>query len=191
MKIKNAKISVISGSILDQDVQCLVNAAKKEMRGGGGLDGAIHHAAGRKMAEQLAYRSPYGAETGEPVLTDGFNLRQQYIIHVAGPVWRGGTNGEESLLKAAYGNALTCADSCKIESLAFPSISTGIYCFPLEKAAQIALRTTIEYLAENSDSSLRRVVFAMYQLTEFAVFEEALNTLQKTFENSKGPPYER
>ncbi|MDH7568151.1 MAG: macro domain-containing protein, partial [Armatimonadota bacterium] len=161
MRIHHTELEVVPGSVLEQDVEAIVNAANTAMRGGGGVDGAIHRAAGSGLLEELKRVAPNGAPTGTAVLTSGHNLKQRYIIHTPGPVWRGGTHGEPELLAACYRSCMELAHQHNLESLAFCSISTGVYGYPLEQAAPIALKTVCGFLESHPDTSLRRVVFAM------------------------------
>lgn len=174
MQIHNTTIEVVSGSVIEQDVEAIVNAANTAMRGGGGVDGAIHRAAGQRMMNELIRVARHGAKTGTAVLTAGYALKQPYVIHTPGPVWNGGGNGEPEKLASSYRACLELADKQGLKSLAFCSISTGVYRYPLAQAAPLALETVVEYLNQNLDTCLRRVVFAMYQEAEYAAFRDAL-----------------
>ena len=178
MQINNTIIEVVRGSVLEQDVEAIVNAANAAMRGGGGVDWAIHRAAGRGLMEELQKVAPNGAKTGSVVLTGGHNLKQPYILHTPGPIWHGGANGEPENLVSCYQSCLETADQKGMTSLAFCSIATGIYGYPLGQAAPLAVRTVVDYLRAHPDTTLRRVVFAMYQEQEYQVFTEALNALR-------------
>lgn len=162
-------ISVVRGALTDQPVDVIVNAANTRMRGGGGIDGRIHHLAGRKMLEELRRVAPQGAEVAEPVVTLGHDLPHQYVIHVAGPVWR--DNGDEpALLEATYRNAYLKAFELGVQSVGFCSISTGAFRFPLELGVEIGVRTISELVKEQPLS----VVFAMYGAEEYEVFRRLL-----------------
>lgn len=174
LTIHDTTITVVRGSVLDQDVTAIVNAANTGMRGGGGVDGAIHARAGVELMQALRRTAPQGAKVGVPVLTPGFRCPQPYILHVAGPVWRGGSQNEEALLADCYRNCLQVAVDQQFESLAFCSILTGLYRFPLERAAALALQTACDFQEANPATSLKRIVFAMYGQTEFTAFSEAL-----------------
>jgi O-acetyl-ADP-ribose deacetylase (regulator of RNase III) len=175
MKVNNTTITVVRGSLLDQDVQAIVNAANEAMRGGGGIDGLIHARAGRGLLEELKQVAPHGAKTGTAVLTHGHNLKQPYIIHTPGPVWhRGRAKEAEELLRSCYRSCLEVAESKQLESIGFCSISTGIYGYPIHEAAPLAVETVIQYLREHPTTSLRRVVFAMYGADEYDAFKAAL-----------------
>lgn len=178
MKIHNTTIEVVSGSVIEQDVEAIVNAANTAMRGGGGVDGAIHRAAGRQLMNELIRVAPHGAKTGTAVITPGFALKQDYVIHTPGPVWNGGQNGEPEKLAASYRACLELADKKGVKSIAFCSISTGVYHYPLGQAAPLALETVAEYLNEHLDTCLTRVVFAMYQDAEYAAYRDALAHLE-------------
>ena len=177
MPTHKTTIEIVSGSVVEQDVDAIVNAANTAMRGGGGVDGAIHKAAGRQLMNELIRVAPHGAKTGTAVITKGYALKQPYVIHTPGPVWHGGGNGEADLLAGSYRSCLEKAEATGLKSLAFCSISTGVYRFPLEKAAPLALRTTLEYLNEYPETTLERVVFALYQTGEYESFRQAWDEL--------------
>jgi len=133
------RIAIVQGDITRQPVAAVVNAANSSLLGGGGVDGAIHRAAGPRLLE--ACRALGGCPTGEARITPGFDLPARWVVHAVGPVWRGGGQGEEDLLASCYRHALALAAAHGAETIAFPAISTGVYAFPLERAARIALRT--------------------------------------------------
>lgn len=139
-------IKVYQGDITSLDVDAIVNAANKSLLGGGGVDGAIHRAAGKELLAEC--RTLGGCETGEAKITGGYNLPARHVIHTVGPVWHGGGNNEEELLAAAYRNSLELAKKYNLKSIAFPAISTGVYGFPKDRAAEIAVRVIIEFLTE-------------------------------------------
>lgn len=142
------RIRVVEGDITQLDVDAIVNAANTELRRGGGVCGAIHRAAGPELEEEC--RELGGCPTGDAKLTRGYRLRAKYVIHAVGPVWHGGDRGEDQLLASAYRRSLEVArDHGDIDSIAFPAISTGVYGFPPERAARIAVRTVAEFLERN------------------------------------------
>ncbi len=138
------RISVVEGDITTQDVDAIVNAANRTLLGGGGVDGAIHRAAGPGLLEEC--RALGGCETGEAKITGGHDLPARYVIHTVGPVWRGGDNDEDALLARCYRNSLALAEGHRVRTIAFPSISTGAYGFPVARAARIALAETAGFL---------------------------------------------
>ncbi len=139
-----SRISVVEGDITTQRVDAIVNAANTSLLGGGGVDGAIHRAAGPKLKEEC--RALGGCDTGEAKITGGHDLPAKHVIHTVGPVWRGGGNGEDDLLARCYRNALALAGQHRLRTIAFPSISTGAYGFPVARAARIALAETAGFL---------------------------------------------
>jgi len=171
------EIEVLRGSLLEQDVDFIVNAANTLMRGGGGIDGAIHQRAGHKLLLELQRVAPKGCETGEVVVTAAHELPHKGIIHTPGPIWRGGGSNEAVLLANCYRNSLIAAHSRNAESIGFCSISTGVYGFPIDEAASIALDTIKEWLSLNPSTTLRRIVFAMRGEPEFLAFEQALKDM--------------
>ena len=178
MTTPNTTIEIVRGSVVEQDVDAIVNAANTAMRGGGGIDGVIHRAAGRALMAELEKAAPNGAKTGAAVITGGHNLKHPYIIHTPGPVWKGGNANEAERLASCYRSCLEKAEGKGLKSIAFCSISTGIYGYPLDKAAPTALRTVRSYLDSHPDTSLERVVFAMYQAPEFQAFTKAWDAIQ-------------
>ena len=171
--INKGVLSLTEGDITGQDTESIVNAANKSLLGGGGVDGAIHRAGGPDILKEC--RKIGGCETGEAVLTTGGDLRAKYVIHTVGPVYRDGLHNEPVLLGNAYLNCLKLASSKGIKSIAFPSISTGAYRYPIEEAASIALETAVKYLKENSDIKLIR--FVLFGKDAFAVYEKVLTRI--------------
>lgn len=173
VKINKGILSLGEGDITKQDTDAIVNAANKSLRGGGGVDGAIHRAGGAKILEECIKIG--GCETGEAVITTGGNLPARYVIHTVGPVYRDGQHNEPQFLENAYRNSLNVAASRGLTSIAFPSISTGAYRYPLEQAAEIALRTAIAYLNEHTDIELIR--FVLFGEQALSVYEKKLKQL--------------
>lgn len=142
-----SRISVIQGDITKQQCDAIVNAANSTLLGGGGVDGAIHDAAGPQLLEEC--RQLHGCNTGEAKITKGYQLPARFVIHTVGPIWHGGTRGEDELLANCYRNSLALAEQHGVRTIAFPAISTGIYGFPRERAADIALREVKLFLEMN------------------------------------------
>lgn len=164
------RMRVVEGDITRLDVDAIVNAANESLLGGGGVDGAIHRAAGPKLLEEC--RALGGCPTGEARITKGHDLKARHVIHTVGPVWQGGDAGEDELLAACYRNALTLAAENGVASIAFPAISTGIYRFPAGHAAEIAVGTVAAFLRENR--TLREVLFCCFGEESAAHHERAL-----------------
>ena len=165
-----ATLEAIQADITTLDVDAVVNAANSSLLGGGGVDGAIHRAAGPQLLE--ACRPLRGCPTGEARLTPGFALPARYVIHTVGPVWHGGERGEAQLLASCYRNALHLAAGHDLASIAFPSISTGIYGYPPERAAAIAVATVREELAHLP--SIERVLFCCFSPADLARYRDLL-----------------
>ena len=162
-------VDLIRGDLTKQTVDAVVNAANRSLLGGGGVDGAIHRAAGPQLL--AATRKLGGCATGDAKLTPGFELPARYIIHTVGPVWRGGHEGEPQLLASCYQSCFRLADENGVTTLAFPSISTGVYGYPIEQASRVALLETKHFLAR--DSTLTRVVMVCFSAHDLRVYQEA------------------
>ena len=167
----NERIAILIGDITRQHVDAIVNAANSSLLGGGGVDGAIHKAAGPELLEEC--RRIGGCPTGEARLTRGYHLPATWVIHTVGPVWRGGQDGEYELLASCYRNSLALAVQNDIRSMAFPAISTGVYGFPMALAAHIAVQGVSHFL--ESDYSVERVVFVCFGQEALGTYEVELN----------------
>ena len=161
------RIEIIFDDITQQKVDAIVNAANNALLGGGGVDGAIHRAAGSQLLEYC--RNLNGCATGEAKITPGFNLPAKLVIHTVGPVWREGRYGEDELLASCYKNSLKLAVENKVKSIAFPAISTGVYSFPVKRATKIALTEVNKFLAGNS--SINKVFFVCFDITTFDIYK--------------------
>lgn len=177
IKINKTKITLVSGDITKQKTDAIVNAANSNLLGGGGVDGAIHKAGGQKiLAECKKIVAKQGkCETGEAVITTGGNLKAKSVIHTVGPVWQGGDSNEAKLLANCYANSLTLAMENGLETISFPAISTGVYGYPIVQASQIALKTAIEFVRENS--FFEEVVFVLYSKHDYDVYEYTIDEI--------------
>jgi len=164
------RIEIFSGDITQIKTDAIVNAANTSLLGGGGVDGAIHRAAGKELYDECKMLN--GCPTGGAVLTKGYNLPAPFVIHAVGPVWCGGNSGEEALLASAYQLALNLAVEHKLASVSFPNISTGIYGFPKEEAAGIAILTVINHL--DNHQWPQRVIFACYDEENYQIYQRML-----------------
>jgi O-acetyl-ADP-ribose deacetylase (regulator of RNase III) len=162
------RIEIVEGDITKQKVDAIVNAANTSLLGGGGVDGAIHRAAGPELLEET--RKIGGCPTGEARVSKGYRLPAKWVIHTVGPVWRGGHRNEETLLANCYRNSLSAAKELGLKTVAFPSISTGAYGFPLERATEIALEETRAFL--EGDKSLQKVVFVCFGRQALETYQE-------------------
>jgi O-acetyl-ADP-ribose deacetylase (regulator of RNase III) len=173
-RVGKAEIRLEQGDITTVDADAIVNAANSALMGGGGVDGAIHRRGGPRILEECkrirSTQWPNGLPTGEAVMTSGGNLKAKQVIHTVGPVWRGGNHDEPKLLAQAYRNSLKLAVSQGVKTIAFPSISTGAYGYPIEKASETALATVKEFL-ENEDE-LNRVMFVLFTQHDLDVYME-------------------
>ena len=167
------KIELVQGDLTREETDAIVNAANTTLLGGGGVDGAIHRAGGPTILEECKIIG--GCPTGEAVITTGGNLKAKYVIHTVGPVYRDGAHGEPELLASAYRNSMKVAKANGLRSVAFPSISTGVYSYPVAEAARIALRTVLEELEE--PGSVDRVRFVLFDAGTYRDYEAALAEL--------------
>ena len=168
------KIKLVQGDITTMQVDAIVNAANKSLLGGGGVDGAIHRAAGPELL--IECRGLGGCETGDAKITGGYGLNARHVIHTVGPVYRGGSHGEPKLLESCYRRCLEVAHENGLVSLAFPSISTGAYGYPIEDASKIALSTALDQLGRFPE--IQRVVFVLFSKSDLGVYEETLKKLR-------------
>ena len=175
-QIKN-RIEIIKGDITKQKVDAIVNAANTTLLGGGGVDGAIHRAAGPQLLAEC--RTLGGCPTGQAKITKGYNLPAKYVIHTVGPVWKGGNANEDELLANCYKNSFKLVEEYSIKTVAFPSISTGVYRFPVERASKIAIRETMAFLKNNS--TVEKVIFVCFT-------NDVYNTYQSLIKDKKANP---
>jgi O-acetyl-ADP-ribose deacetylase len=168
------EIRVVKGDITTLNVDAVVNAANTTLLGGGGVDGAIHYAAGPELLEEC--RRLKGCPTGEARITPGYRLAARWIIHTVGPVWKGGTRNEAALLAACYENSLRLAAGRNLRSVAFPAISTGAYAYPLKEATEIAIREVLRLT--NVSEAFQEVVFCCYSGAHFATYKGLLAASQ-------------
>ena len=163
-------LSAVLSDIVELDVDSIVNAANPTLLGGGGVDGAIHYAAGPSLLEEC--RAIGGCPTGEARITRGYNLRARWIIHTVGPVWKGGNKNEAALLASCYRNSLRLAGEHEISTLAFPAISTGAYAYPQVPAAEIAVTTVQGYLRDSGVDM--KVIFCCFDRSDFTIYRRIL-----------------
>jgi len=180
LEISGVTLRLVQGDITNEAVEAIVNAANSSLMGGGGVDGAIHRRGGPAILEacKVIRRDQYpdGLPTGQAVTTTGGNLPAHHVIHTVGPIWRDGHQGEAGLLADAYRNSLEQAHQHGLRTVAFPSISTGIYGFPIERAAPLALGTTAEAVRRHP-GAFDEIRFVLFSTPDFEVYRQALNTL--------------
>jgi O-acetyl-ADP-ribose deacetylase len=169
--MKEKRITLIRGDITSLDVDAIVNAANKSLLGGGGVDGAIHAAAGPDLLSEC--KKLNGCETGQAKITAGYRLKAKHVIHTVGPVWFGGDNDEHALLASCYRTSLALAKETKIKTLAFPGISTGVYGFPKAFAALIAVKETQIFMDKNSYPE--KVIFVAYDDESYKIYSKILD----------------
>ena len=176
MKETFEKITLTMGDITKIKTEAIVNAANNSLLGGGGVDGAIHRAAGSELLKEC--RLLNGCVTGEAKITRGYLLPAKYVIHTVGPIWKGGSYGEQELLASAYRNSLRLAVENGIKTIAFPSISTGVYSYPINEAAEIAISTIVDFLkTEDTTGVIEKVVFVLFGNNTFRIYESVLNRI--------------
>lgn len=173
LQINQARLELVQGDITQQDTDAIVNAANSSLLGGGGVDGAIHAAAGPGLLAEC--RTLHGCQTGDAKITRGYQLKARHVIHTVGPIFHGSPRDAESLA-SCYRRSLQLADANRLLSVAFPSISTGAYGYPVEQAAPVALRAVIDYL--DTHTGIELVRFVLYDQHTFQAYQQALERLQ-------------
>ena len=168
------RVEIVQGDITKIEVCAIVNAANKSLLGGGGVDGAIHRAAGPELLEEC--RALNGCPAGVAKITKGYNLPAKWVIHTVGPIWRGGDNNEDELLANCYRSCFSLGELHKIKTIAFPSISTGAYHFPIKRASKIALRETKLFLERNE--TFEKIVFTCFSKSDYDCYKETLKAVK-------------
>ncbi len=174
VQIKNTKICLIQGDITLEETDAIVNAANTSLRGGGGVDGAIHRVGGPEILEECIRKYPHGCETGEARATSGGLLKARFVIHTPGPIWRGGNQNESDLLAKSYRNSFQMAELVGATSISYPSISTGIYGYPVKLASKIAINTVIECLPSYA---IKEVHFVLFTQSDYLVYQDQLSKI--------------
>lgn len=176
---QKARVTLVCGDITEQETDAIVNAANPGLMGGGGVDGAIHRKGGTEILEECKIirqeSYPGGLPAGKAVMTTGGKLKAKKVIHTVGPIWSGGNNGEPELLAQAYRNSLALAQKYGLKTIAFPSISTGAYGYPVEKASRVAVRAVVEFLEKNK--GIEQVRFVLHSMHDLRTYEEALTEI--------------
>jgi len=174
-RVGEAKVFLVKGDITDVNTDAVVNAANSSLMGGGGVDGAIHRKGGPRILEECkrlrTSQWPRGLPTGKAAITSGGNLKAKYVIHTVGPIWQEGNQKKSELLAEAYRNSLKLAVSKKLKTIAFPSISTGAYGYPIEKASRIALTTVKEFLEK--EDAIDKVMFVLFTIKDLEIYKKA------------------
>ena len=177
-EVKSCRLDVLVADITTLDVDAIVNAAKSSLLGGGGVDGAIHRAAGPELLAEC--RTLNGCKTGSAKITKGYRLKARHVIHAVGPVWQGGTANEDELLASCYRTALGLAAQHGLVSIAFPAISTGVYRFPLDRAARIAVGSVVAELSGDAAADMQRVAFCCFNEDAATHYQDAFAELGLT-----------
>lgn len=175
VQFNSSRIEIVDGDITQQTVDAIVNAANSRLAGGGGVDGAIHRAAGPILMEETRSLYPDGCPTGSAVATTAGRLNARYVFHAVGPVWNGGTSGESDALASAYRTCLQLAVQHECKSIAFPAISTGVYGFPMDLAAEVALEEARRFVLKNSGLELVR--FVLFGAGAYGAFSRVLESM--------------
>ena len=178
VEINNQTIELVEGDVTEQQVDAVVNAANSQLAGGGGVDGAIHRKGGPTIMAETRVKYPRGCPTGSAVISGSGNLKANFVIHAVGPIWGGGNRGEAEQLAGAYRRCLELAVQYECQSIAFPSLSTGAYRYPLDQAARIALETAIHFLEQHGKPALVR--FVLFGRPAYGAFTAALEQLTKS-----------
>ena len=180
MFINNVRISLALGDITRQDTDAVVNAANPSLGGGGGVDGAIHRAGGPAISKEChqIITNQGKLPRGKAVITTGGNLKAKYVIHTVGPIWSGGKKGEVEILESAYRESLKIAAANNLTSVSFPSIGTGAYGYPVDKAAKVAVRAVASFLKEKP-TSLREITFVLFDSQAYQSYHSALHELEE------------
>ncbi len=175
VRFGECEVELVQGDITQQQVDAIVNAANARLAGGGGVDGAIHRAAGPALMKETREKYPEGCPTGSAVATGAGKLNAKYVFHAVGPIWRGGQRGERELLQSAYRRCLELAVEHDCESIAFPAISTGAYGYPVDQAAEAALEVVRDFLLENGKP--RKVRFVLFDQGTYGAFARVLESM--------------
>ena len=175
----NTKIKVIKGDITKVEVDAIVNAANRDLLGGGGVDGAIHTAAGPELLKEC--RTLGGCAVGEAKITKGYNLPVKHIIHTVGPTYGQWNGAEDELLANCYLNSLKLAEAHGCKTIAFPNISTGVYRYPKDEAAEIATETVTDYLRDNPDTTIKEVIFVSFTENDYDLFKDQYKLVMRQF----------